>query len=82
VDCGTFLTVKQVAERLQVSQAVVYQLCAGRMIRHHRVGAGRGTIRIREEDLAAFVEGCRVEPHPSTSAGTLKHISMPSGEWP
>jgi excisionase family DNA binding protein len=82
VAAGVFLTVRQVAERLQVSTAVVYQLCAGRKLVHHRVGSGRGTIRIAEEDLAAFVEGCKVEPHPPANAGALKHIRTPSDGSP
>lgn len=51
-----FLTVRQVAERLQVSAASVYQLCAEGRIAHHRLGVGRGTIRITEEQLRQYPE--------------------------
>ena len=69
------LTVKEVAERLKVSQGCVYQLVAERRLQHLRIGCGRGAIRIREEDLQAFIDGCRVEQHPLDLA--LKHIRMP-----
>ena len=59
----SFLTVKQVAERLQISVAMVYLLCNRGKLAYVRVGVGRGTIRIREEDLAAFVESSQVQPH-------------------
>src|SRR5437867_4069355 len=66
-------TVQEVAEFLQVSPATVYQLCATRKLAHLRVGAGRGTIRVRQEDLDAFVESCKIiGPKPIAQAG-LKH---------
>jgi len=50
-----YLTVKQVAERLQVSAATVYQLCAEQRLGHRRIGLGRGTIRISEEQLQHYL---------------------------
>jgi excisionase family DNA binding protein len=47
------LTVKEVAERWNVSRSIVYALVASGILRHVRVGIGRGTIRIEE---AAVVE--------------------------
>ncbi len=55
------LTVKQAAERLGVSAATVYQLCAAKLLPHSRVGLGRGVIRISEADLAGYLAGRRVE---------------------
>src|SRR4051812_19722986 len=69
-------TVRQVAERLRVSTATVYQLCADQKLPHFRVGAGRGTIRIREEDLEDFLRRAMVQPkgpdvpRPSPPAST------------
>jgi excisionase family DNA binding protein len=57
----SLLTVKQVAEHLQVSQATVYQLCATGKLTHVRVGVGRGAIRVDEDALAAFIRACTVE---------------------
>jgi excisionase family DNA binding protein len=65
-------TVKQVAERLQVSAQVVYQLCALRRIVHVRIGSGRGTIRITEAALQQFLEGCEVGTRGVSA--DLKHI--------
>jgi excisionase family DNA binding protein len=76
-----FLTVRQVAQRLQVSVAMVYKLCTCGKLAHVRVGVGRGTIRVREQDLAAFIEGCTVERPPTNAAG-LKHIKARSHPSP
>jgi excisionase family DNA binding protein len=50
------LTVVEVAVRLRISRTCVYQLVDSRRLGSHRIGVGRGTIRISEEDLAAYVE--------------------------
>jgi excisionase family DNA binding protein len=50
------LTVPQVAQQLQVSRVTVYELCAQGKLRHVRLGAKDGTIRIREQDLRTFLE--------------------------
>ena len=48
------MTVRQVAERLGVSQALVYALVSAGKIVHERHGLGRGTIRVSEEALEAY----------------------------
>lgn len=68
------LTVKETAERLKLSVGCVYQLIAERRLPHLRIGCGRGAIRIREEDLSAFLDTCRVQQHPRQAA--LKHIRL------
>lgn len=79
---GTMLTVNQVAQRLQISKQSVYVLIQQGQITTHRFGAGRGTIRISEEDLATFIESCRHEPAPKAPplrqirAPKLKHIRL------
>jgi excisionase family DNA binding protein len=73
------LTVREAARRLEVSAATVYALCAERKLTHLRVGTGRGTIRIRVEDLVAFVDSRKVQPRFSTNATILQHIKLPSG---
>ena len=45
------LSVRETADRLGVSTALVYALCARKRIRHERHGLGRGTIKITEEAL-------------------------------
>lgn len=80
---GSMLTVKQVAERLQISAQSVYALVQRGDIVVHRIGCGRGSIRISEEDLASFVEATRSRSVPAAatksykpSTGKLKHIRI------
>ena len=51
-----YLTVKELAARLNVSRSVVYACIAAGHLPHVRVGVGRGTIRISERDADAFEE--------------------------
>jgi excisionase family DNA binding protein len=55
------LTVKEVARRLRVSQSLVYQLVDTGRLGCHRIGNGRGAIRIRPEDVTEYLETCRKE---------------------
>ena len=57
-----FLTVRQVAEYLNVSLGCVYRLCTNNRLAHYTFGDGQGAIRIKRTDLLAFVQGCRIEP--------------------
>ena len=76
---GGLLTVREVAVRLKISLASVYQLCGQGRLPHVRFGLRRGTIRIAEQDLTAFVEACK-GAHRSTNAAGLKHIkARPAG---
>jgi excisionase family DNA binding protein len=56
-----YLTVKQVAECLNVSPSLVYRLCDSGKLRHHRFGAGRGAIRVGRADLDEFVLSSRID---------------------
>lgn len=73
-------TVQEVADILRVSRATVYTLCAQGKLSHIRVGAGRGTIRIRQEDLDAFVAEATVQREqptaPKPAAIKLKHLKV------
>ena len=53
-------TVKQAAEKLGVSQALIYALVSARKIRHKRHGLGRGAIRITEDALDEYRGRCTV----------------------
>ncbi len=59
------MTVKEVARRLRVSASLVYQLIDSGKLGCHRIGNGRGAIRIRPEDLANYLQGCRKEASTS-----------------
>lgn len=76
---SNLLKVKDVAERLKVSLATVYLLCSQGQLPHVRVGArGKGTIRVKEDDLAAFIETSQAQAHRLTNPAGLKHIKAPS----
>lgn len=61
-------TVKEVAEFLGISAAMVYGLCTKRKIRHIRLGVGRGTIRIPEDALKEFLAGATVQTEDPTAS--------------
>jgi excisionase family DNA binding protein len=58
------LTIRQVAEQLQVSTRKVRQLAATGELVVHRIG---GSLRISEDDLATYLNRCREKPQPRRS---------------
>lgn len=78
-------TVKQVAEQLNISATCVYQLVSTGKLACHRIGIGRGAIRVSEDDLRAFISASRNEsehlpPSPSQrlpSVREFKHLRLP-----
>lgn len=54
------LTVRETAQRLGISSALVYSLVAARRIRHERHGLKRGAIRISVEALNEYRQRCTV----------------------
>jgi putative molybdopterin biosynthesis protein len=72
----TFLTVNQVADLLQLSRSKVYALVSSGELPRHKIG---GSIRIKEDDLFSYLDGCRAQnadaprraPRPR-----LKHIRL------
>ncbi len=71
------LTVKEAGERLHASASLVYALCARGLLDHHRVGLSRGTIRISEHALEAYLERSKVtaKSHPQGARqGHFKHL--------
>ncbi len=73
------LTPKQVAERVGVSDSLVYEWCAQGLLKHYRFGGKgrRGCIRIEERDLDAFLAACLHEVQPQIPP--LKHIQLNHG---
>lgn len=71
------LSVRQVADRLNVKRSCVYALLRARKMRFVRLGRRRGTIRIREEALEQFIQDNTVprrrktfgKPRVSASSG-------------
>ena len=70
------LTVKHAAQILNVSQGLIYALCAQGKLEHERYGLGRGTIRIREDALAKYQAGAAQSPAltPSAPNGVFTHL--------
>ncbi len=76
------LTVKQAAERLGISAALVYSLISGRKLRYCRVGNGRGRLLIPEDALGEYLARCTFEPEerePRAPSPTprLRHLRHP-----
>ena len=71
--------VSQVAEKLNVSESIVYALIDAGRLACHRIGVGRGTIRVSTEDLNAYLASCREEkgeePRPAPRP-RLRHIHV------
>jgi excisionase family DNA binding protein len=70
-----FLTVRQVAEQLKLSVASIYQLCAEGKLKHYRLGLGRGTIRISEEQLQQFLKEAESRGESVPPALALRDIT-------
>jgi excisionase family DNA binding protein len=74
------VTVRQAADRLEVSQSTVYGLIAAGKLRCARIGLGRGVIRIQEEHLAEYLAGTQAAPRsssvPSRVPHGLKHLKL------
>ena len=73
------LTVREVAGVLKVSRSLVYLLIESRKLACHRIGNGRGSIRVRRCDLDRFLEQCRIEcdqPSVRPPQPRLNHLRL------
>ena len=79
------LTVKEAAQALGVSRALIYSLIAGKQLGHVRIGNGRGILRIPEEAITAYLERQTVEPKgptpPPARSRPLKYLALPQNLW-
>ncbi len=50
------MTIKDVAEFMQCSEISVRRMIARRELRHTRIGKGRGSIRIKKEQLQEYIK--------------------------
>ena len=73
---------RQLAERLNVSLSTVYSLVETGRIACHRIGVGRGAVRVSEEQLAEYLESTRRETREPTERRSvsrlpqLKHVRL------
>jgi excisionase family DNA binding protein len=76
------MTIKVAAERLSVSEKTIRNLVKSGRLGHHRIGAGRGVIRISEESLDRHLAECEVRENDSpttprrTERRKLRHINL------
>ena len=77
------MTVRQAADKLEVSTTLIYQVFASGKPRCYRVGNGRGVIRIDESHVKAFLRESQQEPRPlpapspsPSKTPQLKHITI------
>jgi hypothetical protein len=71
----TIMNVKQAAQILEVSAALVYALCRTKKLRHERHGLGRGRIVITPGALEEYRQRSTVgagEPPPAPRARPVK----------
>ncbi len=54
-------SVAQVAEQLKVSHQIVYALIEAGKLACYRIGLGRGTIRVSNEQLQLYLDAVRVD---------------------
>ena len=69
---------REAAERLGISQSLVYALCNEFVIRHTRHGrpGKRGCIRIEECAIEEYLQKCRAEGQQPSTPLELNHINM------
>ncbi len=59
------MTVRQVAKNLEISPSLVYGLIAAGRLKCTRHGIGRGTIRVSEDQVRAYMENAaKAQPAP------------------
>jgi len=69
-------SVREVAKQLGVSLAVIYRLIENGDLKAHRIGLGRGTIRISESQLSDYLHSSEIQQTASKSERRgLRHLS-------
>jgi excisionase family DNA binding protein len=79
------MTVKSAAERMGISDSLVYELCACGSLPHVRIGrpGSRGCIRLTEADIQEFLASQKVGGSAATRAPpakqkkVFKHVVIP-----
>ncbi len=63
-------TVKEAAEALGLSSALIYGLCAAKRLRHERHGLGRGKIKIPEDAIEEYRRSVTVGVKPASASAS------------
>ncbi len=70
-------TPADVAKILRVSSSTIYNLVERGLLRCHRIGVGRGAIRVNDEQLREYLKSTEVK-QVASSVLELRHIRLPS----
>jgi excisionase family DNA binding protein len=70
------VTVRQAAERLEVSPQLVYALIAAGKLSCVRIGLGRGTIRVLDEHVAEYLARAQSAAKPLPAAPPRREIKL------
>jgi len=65
--------VKEAVKVLGISQSKLYEFVAARRIAHYRIG---GKILFADEDLAVYLQGCRVERAEEKTPLLRPHVRL------
>jgi excisionase family DNA binding protein len=78
------LTVSEAAQLLKLSLGGIYALCKSGNLPHHRLGAGRGAIRIDRVDLLTYIAACKTGAAPVAGGPVLPKTpsAAPKGAMP
>jgi excisionase family DNA binding protein len=73
-----FYTIADISDLLKISQSNAYALVETGKLVAHRIGVGRGTIRVSEDDLQEFLGQSRSqrEPEVATPTSRSKHFKI------
>src|SRR5262249_37747772 len=75
---SAFLTVADLAERLNVSESTVYDLVSIKKIACHRIGKRRGPIRFTEEQGSEYLPATLREAEGGHVAAPARRAALPS----
>lgn len=75
------LTVAEAARLLKISRSLVYQLIESGRLVVHRLGCGRGALRLKKSDVIDYVDGCRDAAcgparSPVRKPSSLRHLKL------
>ena len=72
------MTVKEVSQAINVSPSIVYQLIESGKLKCYRIGIGRGTIRISQSQLEAYLQKCEKKGSQAKPVTGLKlgHLEL------
>lgn len=71
------MSIQEAALRLGLTPSAVYKLCRAGCLPYYRLGPRGGKVLLKPDDVADYLESCRVET-PSGSTLPLKHLNWPS----